>query len=457
MTCPITPAIGKLILGILIFSTISFSNTNAQSDFPTEEFVKRREKLFEKIGENNALIFGNQIANTPTKFRQSPDLYYFTGMEDPNAILFMVGKTKKSYIFLNDSVDFNPRWDGHGIWQDANFKQKYGIEGIIPFERFWINIYYFSKQDEVLYLPFSPSDQVDNARGEIYYRDNKLKNYPIDMGRSFWNSVLNNIKGEVPFAKLEDINTIIDQLRWVKSPYEIEQLKKAGKIGAEGVKEAIKDTKPGMYEYELEAVATYFFVKRGARGDAFAPIVASGHNTYTIHYNNNDRKITQDDIILMDYGCDYNYYTSDITRVWPASGKFTKKEEKMYLCLLEARDSIIAAMKPGVTINELKAISQRIYIKNGYGNKTLSWNNYIGHFVGISVHDVTPYDADQPLEAGVVFNVEPVLDDPDDKIHMRLEDTILITDKGAINLTADVPANLEEIYGLMKKKGLSGN
>ena len=134
------------------------------------------------------------------------------------------------------------------------------------------------------------------------------------------------------------------------------------------------------------------FTTRGARGDAFRPIVASGPITMILHYSANNRQMKDGDVVYMDYGADYEYYTSDITRTWPVSGRFTPDEEKMYRCILEARDAVIAAMKPGVTINQLKDIAEGVYKKHGFEKEFQALGRYIGHTIGISVHDVEPPD-----------------------------------------------------------------
>jgi Xaa-Pro aminopeptidase len=210
-----------------------------------------------------------------------------------------------------------------------------------------------------------------------------------------------------------------------------------------------------MFEYEVEAAARFVYVKMGARGDAFTPIVASGPNTITWHYQNNNRQMQAGDVVLMDYGADYDYYTSDITRTWPVSGTFTPEQEKMYRCILEARNSIVAAMKPGVTIKQMQDVAEAVYTKHGFRQQFLELGRYVGHPVGLSVHDVGGEDPNAPLLAGVVFNVEPLLEFRDRKIHMRLEDSILVTANGSENLTAAVPAELDAIYALIRQKGMS--
>ena len=229
------------------------------------------------------------------------------------------------------------------------------------------------------------------------------------------------------------------------------------KIGAEGVKEAMRGTRPGMYEYELEAVARFVYTKLGARGDAFRPIVASGPNTMIWHYSANNRRMQDGEVVYMDYGADYEYYTSDVTRTWPVSGRFTPEQEKIYRCILEVRQTVIAAMKPGVTIVNLQDIAEEVYKRHGFHKEFLAIGRSIGHTVGISGHDVLSFDRKRPFEAGVVYNVEPILEIPEKRIHLRLEDTVLITPGGAENMTAGAPVSVEEIYALIRQKALGAN
>lgn len=441
---------------ILILSLSYSVPLSAQHSIPKQELTDRREKLFQKIGEGIGILWGAELPNTPTRFNQAPDLYYLCGLEDPNAILLVVGKTKEVIFFSKKATERDLRWNGPTAWTIPSIKTSHGIDQLRPYEDFWEVLAQKCGPETTIYLPLDPIDKIDKARDEVYHTELQLLKHPIK-NTPFWRKAVSTIREVFPLASLQNINPLLDELRQIKTPYEIEQLKMSGKIGIEGVEEAIKDTKPGLYEYELEAITSFHYTKMGARGAAFAPIVASGPMTYTIHYEANNRKLEKDDYVLMDYGCNYNYYTSDITRVWPVSGKFTTEEEKMYQCILDARNAIITSMKPGVSFGELRAIAYEVYKKNGYTDKKLSWDGYIGHFIGISVHDVGNPDDSCILKAGMVFNVEPVLDNPIKKRHMRLEDTVLITEQGAINLTEGVSAELPAIYKLMKQKGLTGN
>ena len=428
----------------------------AQQPFNKSEFVARREKLFEKIPDGIAVLIGAKGQNYPIKFRQTPDFYYLTGIEEPGAVLVLSGPNKRTILFAPRRSEVQIRADGPGIWQMEKREEFYGLTRVQPIEEFLPTLQFLTGRAKKLYMLSSSPGNVQNAREELDYYEMLEMSQSISGRIPEAKSAISVIQQMVPQLVLQDLNPLLDEMRWIKSPYEIELVKKSAEIGAEGVKEAMKGTQPGMYEYEVEAAARYVYTKRGARGDAFRPIVASGPNTVILHYSANNRQMKDGEVVYMDYGADYEYYTSDVTRTWPVSGRFTPEQEKMYRCILEARDTIIAGMKPGVTIAKLQDLAEAVYKKHGFHKEFLAVGRYVGHTIGISVHDVDPPDPQRPLTAGVVYNVEPLIEIPG-KIHMRLEDTVLITPTGAINMTAGAPASLEEVYALIRQKALSIN
>ena len=444
-----------LVTPILIL--VLASSIFAQQPFNKSEFVSRRAKLFEKISDGVAVIFAAKGQHYPVKFRQAPDFYYLTGIEEPGAVLVLSGPTKSAILFAPRRSEPQIRADGPGIWQLENREELYGLTRVQPIEEFLPMFAFMSPRAKKLYMLTGSGGNVQNAREELDFYESLETSQSVLGGVIESKRMIATVQQAVPQLALSPLNPLLDDMRWIKSPYEIELIKKSSEIGAEGVKEAIKGTRPGMYEYELEAAARYVYTKRGARGDAFRPIVASGPNTMVLHYSANNRKMQEGEVVYMDYGADYEYYTSDITRTWPVSGRFTPEQEKMYRCILDARDAIVAAMKPGATINGLKDVAQEVYKKHGYEKEFLALGRYIGHTIGISVHDVDPRDPNRPLQAGVVYNVEPLLEIPEKKIHMRLEDTVLVTPTGALNMTAAVPANLDEVYALIRQRALSIN
>ena len=431
--------------------------TFAQQQFNKAEFAARRAKLFEKISDGIAVIFAAKGQNYPIKFRQSPDFYYLTGIEEPGAVLVLLGPTKGAFLFAPRRTEPQIRADGPGIWQIEKREEVYGLTRVQPVEEFLSMLPFWAPRAKKLYMFTGSQGNVQNAREELDYYELLETSQSGFGGVPESKRAVSIVRQILPHLEMQPLDPLLSELRWVKSAYEIELIRKSSEIGAEGVKEAMKGTRPGMYEYELEAAARYVYTKRGARGDAFRPIVASGPNTMILHYSANNRQMMDGEVVYMDYGADYGYYNSDITRTWPVSGRFTPEQEKMYRCILEARDAIIAAMKPGVTISQLKDVAGEVYKKHGYEKEFQALGRYIGHTIGISTHDVDPPDRDRPLVAGVVYNVEPLLEIPEKKIHMRLEDTVLVTPTGAINMTAGAPANIDEVYALIRQKALSLN
>jgi Xaa-Pro aminopeptidase len=443
----------SLLLFLLVSSAV------AQQKFDTEEFARRRAALYEQISDGIAVVYGEEEGPAPVKFRQAPDFYYLTGIEDPGAIAVFNGMTKKVTVFAYPRSPQKVAFAGPGLLETKGAKELYGVDNIVPLDQLTISLMFGGAQAKHLYLPLA-EDSLQYARGEMLAMEARYLDHPLYHTQSnirIANKRIAELNPQVPVA---NFNPILNKMRSVKSPYEIERMRQAGRIGAESVKEAIKGTKPGMFEYQLEAAARFVTFDQNA-GVAYTPIVASGPNALAAHYETNNRQMQAGDLVLMDYGSDYDYYVSDITRTWPVSGKFTPEQEKMYACVLEASKTIIAAMKPGVTIGQLKNAAGEVYKKYGFEKEWLTWGGgkYIGHFVGMSVHDVNtavPGHQDElALEAGNTFNVEPILEIPEKQIHIRLEDSVLVTPTGAENLTKDVPAELNEIYALIKQKGMN--
>ena len=245
---------------------------------------------------------------------------------------------------------------------------------------------------------------------------------------------------------LKDLTPAIDKLRVIKSPREIEALKLNGRLSAEAIQRAMAITKPGRFEYELEAEATYHLFRNGVQGNGYPAIVGTGPNVNVWHYADNGRKMEAGDLVVMDYGGSLDYQVIDITRTWPVSGKFDELQLRAYKCALETQKAIIAAMRPGATREQTRNISKQIYEKYGFGDQRPA---SAGHFVGMSVHDVGDYR--EPFRAGMVIAVEPIIEIPDKHLHVRIEDTILITDGDPVILSAAVPKEIDDVLAIVQK------
>jgi Xaa-Pro aminopeptidase len=453
------PGRRHLSLVLCLVVALAPMRLSAQAGFDKGEFAARRDRLLAGMGDGIAVILGAEEHPYPVRFRQSPDLYYLTGLEEPGLALVLNGLNKRATVFALKRPKFGPPNATPDLRDVQDPVATYGLP-VQPMENFFtfLSAATWDPRVKKLYVQLSPPDDLLHARGEARIANATALDHPL-LGHPPASSVaIDRIREAVPQLEVVDVSPKLDELRWVKTAYEIERVRESGRIGAAAVAEAIKGTRPGMYEYELAAAAQYVNTRLGARGDGFPPIVPSGPLTPIVHYMDNRRQMKAGEIVYMDYGSDFAYYTSDITRTWPVSGKFTAEQEKMYRCVLDARNAIIAAIKPGATLESLKDVAAAVYARHGYTKEFEATGRYIGHFVGISVHDVGEIfgpAAKKPFVAGTVFNVEPLLESPDHKVHMRLEDTILTTATGAENVTAGVPAEIEPLYALIRERGVN--
>ena len=436
-----------------------FPSLLAAQDFDKAEFATRRAKLLARIPDGVAVILGDVEHPYPLRFRQSPDFYYLTGLEEPGTVLVLNGVTKNAAVFAVKRPELGGPSATPRLREMENAQDRFGI-AVLPMESFYTFLGLAGTQASVkkLYLQLTSPDRQIQARTEAQLFAAQALDHPLFGQPQPQALAIERIRAASAQLEATDVSPLLDELRWVKTPYEIERLRRSGEMGAAATAEAIRGTRAGMYEYEIAAAAQYVSTRMGADGDAFPPIVPSGPLTPIVHYMENRRQIQAGEIVYMDYGSDWKYYTSDITRTWPVSGRFTAEQEKMYRCVLEARNAIIAAIRPGATLNSLKDAAEQVYQRHGYRDAFLATNRYIGHFIGISVHDVGNISGPwlkKPFVAGVVFNVEPILQFPERKIHIRLEDTVVLTERGPENLTAGVPAEVEPLYRLIQEKGVN--
>jgi Xaa-Pro aminopeptidase len=402
----------------------------------------------DQIGDGIAILQGAGVTESFIKFRQDNNFYYLTGVEVPDAALLLNGKNKSAILFVPDNTP--PDIKNEAIIKPGkDAAAAYKMTDVLSKSLFSLYLNYYGSAGKPIYVVSSPEETTEMSRDRcMQLRSNQI-NDPWDgrVGKEV--AFINNIKNRLPSAIIKDLTPILDSMRWIKDEKEIAVLRECGKIGSHGFDEAMRVTRAGIFEYQVVAACDFVYENEGTQCPAYFPIAASGERGLSWHYNANNHPLKAGDIILMDYAPDYHYYVTDITRTWPVEGKFTDIQLKFYNCIKETEEKVIAAMKPGVTEEMLLQVAKDVYVKNGLEKY---WLNYIGHFVGMSVHDVGPYD--KPFVAGVVFNVEPIIEDKELKIHLRLEDTVVITATGAENVTALTTTDPEAIYKLMKEKGI---
>jgi len=268
-----------------------------------------------------------------------------------------------------------------------------------------------------------------------------------------------------PNLRFKDLVPIVQRMRLVKSPREIDLCRRAGQLPAIGVCEAMRSTAPGVHEYQLDAVMQYHYVAGGARDVGYPAIVASGPNAWHGHYQVNQSAMADGDMVLVDCAPDYHYYTSDIGRMWPVNGKYTQVQRELYGFVVEYHKVLLAAIRPGrmlVDIREEAAETMRGVWEGWHfssqahratAEAMFDFRGHTSHCVGMCVHDGGGHHS-RPLEPGIVFSIDPQFVCRDEQLYVRVEDTVLVTEDGIENLTAAAPLDLDETEAMMEEPGL---
>lgn len=439
----------KLFLVIsLCAATATGKAQNIFKYFTPDDFAARRAKLMEQIGDGIAILQGAELPEPYIKFRQDNNFYYLSGVEFPSAVLIINGKTKTSTLLVTETVSGEVK-DEAVIKPGEEAAKLYKLTSVLSKSMMTAQLSAAARTGQPFYLITSPDEEAEMSRDKGVAQRNARLADPWDGRISKELNFINKIKQYFPLVTIKDLTPILDEMRWVKDAKEQAVIRECGKIGAHGFDEAMRVTRPGIYEYQVAAAADFVFENEGAQGPSYFPIAASAERALSWHYNANNHLIKAGDVMMMDYAPELNYYSTDITRTWPVEGKFTDIQLKYYNCIKDVSETVIAAIKPGVTIQDLTAIAAKVYAKHGFDK---IHPNGIGHYVGMAVHDVGPRD--KPFVPGVVFNVEPIIEDKALKLHLRLEDTIIVTESGHENVTASTPTDVDAIMALMKQNGI---
>jgi len=397
--------------------------------------------------------------DTHYRFRQDSDFFYLTGFEEPNAIAVINPSQSPKYtLFVRPRDPEREIWDGRRAGVEGA-RQDFGADESFPIAEF----------DEKL------NDILDGAE-RLYYRLGVNSDLDDTIIRQIARMRAVNRKPIHPPQTIIDPATIVHELRVLKSPEEIEIMQRAADIAAEAHVEAMKAVRPGMNEYEVEALIERVFRERGAAAPAYTSIVGAGPNATVLHYINNDGQLRDGDLLLVDAGAEYKGYASDITRTYPINGRFTKAQREIYELVLKAQKACVEMVRPGVTHDQLKQHSIEVLTEGmvqlgllkGDPEELIKEKKHeqfymhgLGHMLGIDVHDVGLYyhgKESRALEPGVVMTVEPgIYVSVDTKgipeqylgIGVRIEDDVLCTQNGPRVLTTKVPKEADEIEQLM--------
>ena len=441
-----------------------------QDDFPAEELAQRRARVMDAIGaEAIAIVQGAPGVDGFKVFRQSNEFYYLTGLETPHAYLVLDGRSRRTTLYLtprNHALERStgPMWSAEDA---AEVMRLTGVDAVAPVELLSRQTFgaMLRAPRPRLYVPFSPAEGEAQSRDELLAHQAGVAGDPWDGRPSREAHFLRLIAERYPALERRDLTPILDTLRATKSDREITLIRKASVLAGLGILEAMKSTRPGVFEYQVAAAARFTFLANGARYEGYNPIAGGGTNAWMGHYSRNLDPLKAGDLILMDYAPDLRYYTSDVTRMWPVNGTYTEAQRALVTFILEYRTAFFRHIKAGITPEEVLVLARRdmepVLARTRFANERhrtaaanmLSFRGHLQHHVGLTVHDPGTIWG-QPFREGQVFTVDPMMWIPEEQLYVRMEDTVVVTRTGMENFTASLASTPEEIEAVMKQEGI---
>tara|TARA_A100001037_G_scaffold144793_1_gene130861 strand:- start:29 stop:1216 length:1188 start_codon:yes stop_codon:yes gene_type:complete len=382
-------------------------------------------------------------------FKQNSDLFWLSGIDQEESVLILFpghqDKNLQEILFVKETSSLIAIWEGEKL----NKEQAKNVSGIKT-------VLWLSDLDKIIDSFTSLCSGVylnknihSRAASKVETRDDRFRKALIS---------------KYPTINILEIAPYMHELRSIKSKHEISLMQKACDITEKGFRRILSFIKPGIMEYEIEAEIMHEFLINKSKGFAYEPIIGSGKDSCVLHYIENNKMCKDGDILLMDFGAEYANYKSDLTRTVPVNGKFTKRQKQVYISVLKVMKEAINMLRPGIFIQEYQkevvSLMQEELIGLGLfskhdikkqDKKNPLYKKYFmhgtSHFLGLDVHDVG--DFNKAIEVGMVFTCEPGIYIREEKLGIRLEDDILISDNGALNLMGNIPIEVEEIESLM--------
>jgi Xaa-Pro aminopeptidase len=414
-------------------------------------YRKRRKRLAEMVGRGTVVVWGagdERGYGDVGTFRQSPDFFYLTGVELPNAVLVLRPEEKADILFLPPRNENVERWTGPKLGPGEETAERLGFDKVLSKE---------------------PSEVVlDARRRPVPGLEGRLMGWLGQPGALLWtlypgvptssplpptHRYLTALRERVPSFEIRDLGDHLARLRMVKEPGEIALMRKAMAATVEGFRRAARMIRPGVAEGAVDGAVYAAFREKGAEGLAFPSIVGSGFNATTLHYDQNVDICADGELVVVDIGARFGYYCADLTRTFPVSGRFSDRQRAVYDLVLRAHDRAAAAIRPGTTIFELRKIVydtfQQSRLRDGRGERLGQYFIHgLGHFLGLEAHD--PGGDNVTLEPGMVITNEPGIYIPDEALGVRIEDDHLVTADGNECLSAALPNSAREIEEVMK-------
>jgi Xaa-Pro aminopeptidase len=446
------------------------------SDFPPEEFAARRAAVYDAIGKDAVAVL--QGAPSPpgyTRFRQTNELYYLCGIEVPHAYLLLDGARRRAAVYLPHRNDAREKGEGKLLSaEDADLvRQLSGLDDVFPTEMLAEHLARMARGGPVrnVFTAFEPAEGFATSRDLALRAIADAANDPWDGRASREGGFVDLLARRFPRFRIQDLTPVLDRMRLIKSPREIALIKRATRLAGLAIEEAMRSTVPGTWEHELDAVAKFVYYRNGAQGEAYYSLIASAGNAWYPHYNAGKRQMKDGELLLFDFAPDVGYYMSDVTRMFPVNGRFSPWQRELYGFYLSCYRAILKAIRPGATAAAVKqdallemerALAATRFSKPEYERAARQFvADYkgpadaparLGHWVGMATHDVG--EDPGPLRAGMVFTIEPALRIPEEKIYIRLEDLIVITETGAEVASEWLPMDMDGIERIMKEEGM---
>ncbi|MGB0777612.1 MAG: aminopeptidase P family protein [Flavobacteriaceae bacterium] len=424
---------------------------------PSSLFVKNRAKFTERMRPNALAVFNsNDIyptgADSTLPFEQHRDIFYLSGVDQEESILLLFPDAHdpihKEILFLKETNEHIAIWEGAKLTKEQAFETS-GIRTV-----YWLQDFkkiFFELMTEAGLIYLNTNEHYRSTR-EVETREDRF---------------IKNTKADFPGHLWERANPILQEIRGIKEPEEIELIQKACDITNKGFRRVLGFVKPGIMEYEIEAEYIHEFLRNRSKGFAYTPIVGSGYNACVLHYIENNQACKDGDMLLMDVGAEYANYSSDMTRTIPVNGRFSPRQKAVYNAVLKVKDLATDMLVPGTMWAEYhkevgklmtsELLDLGLISKADVQNENPDWPAYkkyfmhgTSHHMGLDTHDYGALKT--PMKANMVFTVEPGIYIPEENMGIRLEDDVVIQEQGApLNLMADIPITVEEIEDLMNK------
>lgn len=435
------------------------SYSPAQPAFPAQEFVERRRKICAIIdSEGLALLQGAPAPRGYVPFRQTNEFFYCCGLASPQSYLVLDGGTRQSALYLPPRGSGQLREGASPGVEDADLvRQISGVDEVYGLDKLAEHL----ARAKVIYTPHAPAELRCATRPHLLWADRLAAEDPWDAQPSRESRLIALLRSRYPGLQVRDLTPALDEMRSLKSPREVDVMRRAGRLTAQAVREAMRATKPGLLEYQLGALANYIYLVNGAVGEGYRPIIPSGENIWHVHYALNNSPLRDGDLVLMDVAPECDYYTSDIGRMWPSNGRYAPWQRELYGYIVEYHKALLARIRPGVlpaqVMDEAAAamrpvweawpFSREVYREGA--RRTLEFRGHLSHPVGMAVHDDGPYHH-RPLVLGTVFTVDPQMWIPEEQLYIRVEDTVVVTEDGIESLTKEAPLELDDVETLMR-------